>query len=179
MGKWSVVFALIGILTYKRRYDFLDISNRIGIRMRTTLFKKMLESDFYKKNTLFQTYLHHLVADVQTISAFTGETVFHGMRGLLFVLGGSACLLYNSPLICVIAALTMGTFNGEFAFTQYSTNPGISSWGNSKRRKTRSWSTSASTSPKDSIISGLWKSLTQRQWSRSGWFKLFQTTTNM
>ena len=125
MGKWSFVFALIGVLTYKRRYDFLDISNRIGIRMRTTLFKKMLESDLYKRNALFQTYLHHLIADVQTISSFTGETVFQGMRGLFFLIGGSACLLYSSPLICVIAAITMGAFNGKFILMQFCINQKI------------------------------------------------------
>ena len=43
MGKWSVVFGLIGVFTYWRRYDFLDISNRIGIRMRTVAFKKIME----------------------------------------------------------------------------------------------------------------------------------------
>ena len=42
MGKWSVVFGLIGVFTYMRRYDFLDISNRIGIRMRTIAFKKIM-----------------------------------------------------------------------------------------------------------------------------------------
>jgi hypothetical protein len=42
MGKWSVIFGLIGVLTYWRRYDFLDISNRLGIRMRTVAFKKIL-----------------------------------------------------------------------------------------------------------------------------------------
>ena len=72
MGKWSVVFGLIGVFTYLRRYDFLDISNRIGIRMRTIAFKKIMESDLYKKNNMFQTYLHHIITDVQTISTFTG-----------------------------------------------------------------------------------------------------------
>ena len=42
MGKWSIVFGLIGLFTYMRRFDFLDISNRIGIRMRTVAFKKIL-----------------------------------------------------------------------------------------------------------------------------------------
>lgn len=111
MGKWSVVFGLIGFLTYRRRYDFLDISNRIGIRMRLVLFKQLMNSDLYKKNTAFQTYLHHIVTDVQTISTFTGESVFFALRGLFFLVGGTACLLYQSPLICMIAAVTMTAFN--------------------------------------------------------------------
>ena len=44
LGKWSVVFGLMGIFTYWRRFDFLDISNRIGIRMRTVAFRKIMES---------------------------------------------------------------------------------------------------------------------------------------
>jgi len=111
MGKWSVVFGLIGVFTYWRRYDFLDISNRIGIRMRTVAFKKIMESDLYKKNANFQSYLHHIVTDVQNISNFGGETVFMGLRGIFFLLGGTVCLLVQSPMICVIAAITMTAFN--------------------------------------------------------------------
>ncbi len=111
MGKWSVVFGLIGVFTYWRRYDFLDISNRIGIRMRTVAFKKIMESDLYRKNTNFQSYLHHIVTDVQNISNFGGETVFMGLRGIFFLLGGTVCLLVQSPMICVIAAITMTAFN--------------------------------------------------------------------
>lgn len=44
LGKWSVIFALMGVFTYWRRYDFLDISNRIAIRMRTVAFRKIMES---------------------------------------------------------------------------------------------------------------------------------------
>ena len=44
LGKWSVVFGLMGIFTYWRRFDFLDISNRIGIRMRTVAFRQIMES---------------------------------------------------------------------------------------------------------------------------------------
>lgn len=72
MGKWSVIFGLIGVLTYWRRYDFLDISNRIGIRLRTVAFRKIMDSDLYRKNASFQTYLHHIITDVRAISEFTG-----------------------------------------------------------------------------------------------------------
>jgi hypothetical protein len=37
-GKWTAIFTLMGILTYQRRVQFLDISNRIGVRMRMVLF---------------------------------------------------------------------------------------------------------------------------------------------
>jgi hypothetical protein len=114
VGKWAIVFGLIGVLTYWRRYDFLDISNRIGIRLRSIAFKKMLESDLYKKNTLFQTYLHHMITDVQTISGFAGETAFMGLRGLFFLIGGTVCLLIQSPIICIIAAITMTGFNRTY-----------------------------------------------------------------
>lgn len=116
MGKWSVIFGLIGLFTYWRRYDFLDISNRIGIRMRTIAFKKIMESDLYKKNALHQTYLHHMITDIQTISNFSGETVFMGLRGFFFLLGGTACLLFQSPLICIIAAVTMSAFNCTYSY---------------------------------------------------------------
>lgn len=34
-----------------------------------------------------------------------------GLRGLFFLLGGTLCLLYQSPMICIIAAITMTCFN--------------------------------------------------------------------
>ena len=55
--------------------------------------------------------MHHIITDIQTVSWFTGETMFMALRGLFFCLGGSICLLYQSPYICLIAAATMGTFN--------------------------------------------------------------------
>jgi hypothetical protein len=47
-GKWSVLICLVGVLNYWRRYNFLDISNRIGIRMRTIAFHKVMQSELYK-----------------------------------------------------------------------------------------------------------------------------------
>jgi len=38
MGKWAILLGSMGILTYLRRFDFLDISNRIGVRMRVIAF---------------------------------------------------------------------------------------------------------------------------------------------
>lgn len=51
------------------------------------------------------------MADVQQVSNFMGETIFFGLRGVFFLIGGISCLLYQSPLICVIAAVTMTGFN--------------------------------------------------------------------
>ena len=44
MGKWATVFTLMGIFTYWRRFDFLDITNRIAVRMRAIAFRKILNS---------------------------------------------------------------------------------------------------------------------------------------
>lgn len=44
-------FALLGSLSYYRRFNILDLSNRIGIRLRSVLFKRILNTDMYKKNT--------------------------------------------------------------------------------------------------------------------------------
>lgn len=54
------------------------------------------------------------MADVQQVSNFMGETIFFGLRGVFFLIGGISCLLYQSPLICVIAAVTMTGFNCNF-----------------------------------------------------------------
>lgn len=32
------------------RYEFLDISNRISVRLRNVMFKQILQRDFYKQN---------------------------------------------------------------------------------------------------------------------------------
>ena len=55
--------------------------------------------------------MHHIITDIQTVSWFTGETMFMGLRGLFFLTGGSICLVFESPYICLIAAMTMGAFN--------------------------------------------------------------------
>ena len=44
MGKWATVFAFMGIFTYWRRFDFLDITNRIAVRMRAIAFRKIMQS---------------------------------------------------------------------------------------------------------------------------------------
>ena len=49
-AKWSVIFGVMGVLTYRRRYEFLDISNRISVRLRSTLYKQILQRDFYKNS---------------------------------------------------------------------------------------------------------------------------------
>jgi hypothetical protein len=80
--------------------------------MRAIAFQKILSSDFYRHNTQFQTYVHHTISDIQNISYFTGETAFLGLRGLFFLTGGTACLLFTaSPYICLIAAVVMTLFN--------------------------------------------------------------------
>ena len=115
MGKWSLIFGALGILTYWRRFDFLDISNRIGVRMRAVAFQKILESNFYRHNTQFQTYVHHNINDIRAVSEFTGQTAFLALRGVFFLLGGTISLLYHaSPYICLIAALIMSSFNRNF-----------------------------------------------------------------
>jgi hypothetical protein len=37
-----------------------------------------------------------------------------GLRGLFFLVGSTACLLVQSPLICLIAAVTMTAFNCNY-----------------------------------------------------------------
>jgi hypothetical protein len=37
-----------------------------------------------------------------------------GLRGLFFLLGGTLCLLWQSPLVCIIAAVTMTGFNCKY-----------------------------------------------------------------
>ena len=37
-GKWAILFTILGVLTYRRRVQFVDISNRIATRMRIVLF---------------------------------------------------------------------------------------------------------------------------------------------
>ena len=68
MGKWAVIFGSLGILTYVRRFDFLDISNRIAVRMRSIAFEKILNSHYYRHNTQFQTLVHHTINDIKVVS---------------------------------------------------------------------------------------------------------------
>ena len=58
-----------------------------------------------------QTYVHHLVTDVKAVSEFTGETLFMGVRGGCFLLGGVGCLLYSSPYLSLICVGIMSIFN--------------------------------------------------------------------
>lgn len=81
------------------------------MRMRNVLYKQTLERNIYKRSNSSQQYLYHLVNDIRTVSEFLGETVFHGFRGLLFLLGGSACLIYTSPLLSILSVLIMAALN--------------------------------------------------------------------
>jgi len=45
------------------------------------------------------------------LSEFTGETVFMGVRGIFFLLGGIGCLLYYSPYLSLISIGIMSVFN--------------------------------------------------------------------
>lgn len=111
IGKWTGIFATLGTLTYLRRYEFLDVSNRISVRLRTVLYSHVMTHDFYRRNLYTQACVHHLVTDVKSLSEFTGETVFMGVRGVFFLTGGICCLLYTSPYVSLIAIGIMSVFN--------------------------------------------------------------------
>lgn len=50
------------------RYEFLDISNRISVRLRNVMYKQILQRDFYKQHEIPQTFVHHLITDIKTVS---------------------------------------------------------------------------------------------------------------
>lgn len=114
IGKWAGIFGALGTLTYLRRYEFLDVSNRIGVRFRTVLYNHILSGDFYRNNQHAQACVHHLVTDVKAVSEFTGESVFMGVRGACFLVGGIGCLLYYSPYLSLISVAIMSVFNLMF-----------------------------------------------------------------
>jgi ABC-type multidrug transport system fused ATPase/permease subunit len=89
----------------------LDVSNRISVRFRSVLYSHILNNDFYRRNQYAQACVHHLVTDVKSLSEFTGETVFMGVRGIFFLLGGIGCLLYYSPYLSLISVGIMSVFN--------------------------------------------------------------------
>jgi len=68
LGKWTALFSIGGLLTYQRRYEFLDLSNRLAIRMRNALYTQTLHSNIYKHSNSSQQYLYHLVNDIKTVS---------------------------------------------------------------------------------------------------------------
>jgi hypothetical protein len=72
IAKWAGIFGTLGALTYLRRYEFLDVSNKISVRFRTVLYNHILNSDLYRRNSHAQACVHHLVTDVKSVSEFTG-----------------------------------------------------------------------------------------------------------
>lgn len=68
IGKWAGIFGGLGSLTYLRRYEFLDLSNKISVRFRTVLYSHILNNDFYRKSQYAQACVHHLVTDVKALS---------------------------------------------------------------------------------------------------------------
>ena len=75
------------------------------------MYKQILQRDFYKQYEIPQTFVHHLITDIKTVSEFTGESVFMGLRGICFLVGGVCCLLYTSPYLSAIAVGIMTLFN--------------------------------------------------------------------
>ncbi len=109
--KWAAIFGSLGTLTYLRRYEFLDVSNKISVRFRTVLYNHILSSDLYRHSSNAQACVHHLVTDVKAVSEFTGEVIFMGIRGACFLAGGIGCLLYYSPYLSLISVAIMSIFN--------------------------------------------------------------------
>lgn len=75
------------------------------------LYNHILASDLYRRPREAQACVHHLVTDVKSVSEFTGEVVFMGVRGICFLLGGTGCLLYYSPYLSLISIAIMSVFN--------------------------------------------------------------------
>ncbi len=42
VSKWAAIFGSLSFLTYNRRFHFLDISNKIGNRLRAVVYQKTL-----------------------------------------------------------------------------------------------------------------------------------------
>ena len=68
IAKWGGIFGSLGTLTYMRRYEFLDVSNRISVRFRTVLYNHILSNDLYRRSQYAQACVHHLVTDVKSLS---------------------------------------------------------------------------------------------------------------
>ncbi|XP_051912596.1 ATP-binding cassette sub-family B member 10, mitochondrial-like [Hippocampus zosterae] len=113
-AKWTVYFGVVGTVTYKRRYEFIELTNRVGHRLRAAMFGQLVRKNAYAGKEVEAGYVHHLVTDVKAISEFLGETLFFGLRGSLFLLGGSGCLLYQAPLLSLVAIALMGAINLAF-----------------------------------------------------------------
>lgn len=75
------------------------------------MYSHILGSDFYRSNQYAQACVHHLVTDVKSLSEFTGESIFMGVRGACFLIGGVSCLLYTSPYLTLISVAIMSVFN--------------------------------------------------------------------
>lgn len=68
IGKWAGILGGLSTLTYLRRYEFLDITNKLSVRMRTVLYNHILNNDLYRRNQYAQACVHHLVTDVKSLS---------------------------------------------------------------------------------------------------------------
>jgi hypothetical protein len=68
IGKWAGIFSALGTLTYLRRYEFLDVSNKISVRFRTVLYSHILSKDYYRRSQFAQACVHHIVTDVKSVS---------------------------------------------------------------------------------------------------------------
>ena len=68
VAKWAGIFGGLGGLTYLRRYEFLDVSNKISVRFRSVLYHNVLSGDYYRQRGMTQAWVHHLVTDIKWIS---------------------------------------------------------------------------------------------------------------
>jgi len=68
VSKWAGIFGSVGYLTYLRRYELIDVSNRISVRFRTVLYNHILSNDSYRRSQYAQACVHHLVTDVKSVS---------------------------------------------------------------------------------------------------------------
>ena len=80
------------VIQVKKLLLLFIIGNRIAFRMRNKIYQNLIQRDveyFYKKNINSANFVHKLSNDVSAVGYSLGNDLFWGLRGLLFILGGS------------------------------------------------------------------------------------------
>ncbi|CAK64165.1 unnamed protein product (macronuclear) [Paramecium tetraurelia] len=102
--KWGGVCLLGMFLGGARRFLNTQISNRVGMRMRYSMFQKLM-STRETQQLHSQQLVHKLSNDVSLVSTGLSQDIFVMIRGFITTIGGAAYLSYYAfPLLASASA---------------------------------------------------------------------------
>lgn len=111
--KWSLIFALSGVVTYYRRYVLGDYVNRVAVFLRYRLYNVLLKKNysyFINNNVNSGQFVQKLSNDITAITWNLSEYSASLVRGLFLSIGGVTLSILSNPELAMLSVTVMTSF---------------------------------------------------------------------